>query len=852
MPLKLRADRDARRFLHHLGHWSDDVVVDGHGSLYAVWHLQGRNAEMDDALAVMRRWLADNKALHGVQDPRVEMWDQYTCTEGHPMRVLPECASWFGRLADDAYRTMPANAALNRRDLWFTLVLHRAGGIAGAVGAALTPPRRFVDVDDWSLGEFRDIAAAVDEGLKRYGRRRLGLDRDRPEASYGDGDRRHRRRRGPVRFSEIFEAWHLIANNHFRPIAVSAGPMGRLIVPEAPAFGDARKRELVIPAAEGVRYAAVLSMKDYVEEAWPYTTVCLREMDCPMTLTSAQGFRNRRREINRLTNIFTTSRASEHPAMAGSPLVEAMSKVIGAKDAIESGRALPVRHHWAATIYAPDMDRLNDRVGKATRRLADTGVTVLRQGVAVKAMFHCNVPGNLRWSPCAQKVKSVEAVAFGARINVPPGPAEGKWGAPLLMLKTDRNTEYAYHAHAEGVEESQAEHSGSFQIYGGSGAGKTTLANMMFGVGGQRTPKCRNVCIDSEYGMSAFVEAMGGAYMEFRPGRDAFGLMASLDDTPEDRAHAKQMLRAMAQQTRPGPIPTLDDDRLARGVARQLAMPAHLRSIVGVCAFLPNRPNVDGTERTLDRLRPWCRGERLGWVFDAPRDPIDLSHRIMGFDTTELRKDAEVCGPAVAHLLYRVSKLIDGDPLVLTIDEAQQIQLIPELDAAVQHILATIRKREGIVGLLTQLVETLHSHGAKSAAFRTLIPTSIYFGDENADYGFLVGGRRLTEAEFEVVTEVLPNRAHQFLLKRPGVSMVCGFDLSGAMHVVSVLSAREKTYRLMRELQAEHGRDPEAWVPPFMQRAPLLAKKPLADARAGKGRRAAPAPVPAALPEAAE
>ena len=63
-------------------------------------------------------------------------------------------------------------------------------------------------------------------------------------------------------------------------------------------------------------------------------------------------------------------------------------------------------------------------------------------------------------------------------------------------------------------------------------------------------------------------------------------------------------------------------------------------------------------------------------------------------------------------------------------------------------------------------------------------------------------------------------------LKRPSGSVLCRFDLSGAMDKVAVVSARESTYQLMNRLIAVHGPDPQAWVPHYERQAPRLAADP--------------------------
>ena len=231
-----------------------------------------------------------------------------------------------------------------------------------------------------------------------------------------------------------------------------------------------------------------------------------------------------------------------------------------------------------------------------------------------------------------------------------------------------------------------------------------------------------------------------------------------------------------------------------------------------------------GASRTA-RLRRWCRGEDLGWAFDNERDELDMTTRLVGFDTTAILRDELVCSPTLSYLFYRTRKLIDGRPIVLAVDEFWQTDKVEAFRAENNDHLKTIRKNEGVVLLATQAAhDALNSPVAHTIKQQT--PTKIFFGEETASRADLVDGLGLTEAEYLAVTQQLPAMRHTFLIKRPGGSVLCRFDLSGAKDKVAVISARESTYALMNRLIAKHGPDPEAWVPHFERQAPHIAANP--------------------------
>ena len=93
-------------------------------------------------------------------------------------------------------------------------------------------------------------------------------------------------------------------------------------------------------------------------------------------------------------------------------------------------------------------------------------------------------------------------------------------------------------------------------------------------------------------------------------------------------------------------------------------MPVELRSLAGLREFLGHSdPTGCGP-----RLEKWCRGNALGWAFDGDHDEVRVDENITGFDMTQLFEH-EACAPAGAYLLYRVTQLLDGRRVVLSIDE---------------------------------------------------------------------------------------------------------------------------------------------------------------------------------------
>ena len=817
-------DADARRYLPHQGHWDQSTVVDAHGALYCAFRVTGQFAQLAAVQDVMQNLAADDKVRQGISAPGVELWSHFVRMPGRSPRALPPVGTWAGARLDQACHDQAAARPLFENALYRTVVQRRPRGLVSAVRALFTPPQRFVQVPDWRGREFADLARKVEQGLTRYGVRRLGLT---PPAANG------------AVFSETFEAWHQVANCRSMPCGVTADPMGRLIVPNRPVFGDAASPEGSFLGEHGPHFFAVLTFLRYPAGIRPIMLDDLMEMPFGLVVTNAERFEMRQTAVDRMQR-----RMNQKQSVRGAGAAKQLAAMSEEQQEIETGESVPVQHHFSIAVHASSIEDLNRHVSRVSNLMAEQGVTLTRQREAIKAAFYTQLPANFDWSPCSAPAKSRNTAALAMPNGVSPGRARGRWGAPALLLRTTLETEYPLHLHIPASKDVDEGDRGNIRIQGPPGTGKTVLVNSIVN-GTLRVPRSRVFCVDNRRGMSVNIVAQGGSYAELVPGRPCCSLLRSLDATPENLTHIKAILLGAIKRDGHGPVSSLEDERLSRAVARQMRMEPHERSLWGVHAMLPSRKRDDGKDSAADRLRPWCRGQERGWALDAEQDMLDLSTRVAGCDTTLLLKDEMACGPVTAAVLHRVGLLANGDPFLLVIDEAWQIDLQPELAGVVGHSLATIRKDEGVVLLATQMPES-YSGSKLAAAYRNQVPTSIWYADAGADRTALAREHHMTAAEIEVVTEQLPNMPHCFLLKRPGESIICRFDLSGAPQALAVLSARRKTYDLMRSLQARHGTAPEQWLPHYERLAPGLAADPI-------GARDEPADLPATpVLEAAE
>lgn len=796
-------DRFTRAFLPLIGHLTEQAGVTRAGAVLAVLHVGGYAGELASAAHLAAQCEAENLIIRNVSIPGLEIWTHLVRRPEQQATELPACRSWYARRFDAEYRAQCLGSALFRNDLFVTVLMRPEPGLAASLRAllrCLTPCRSgaggsfaHASAEDWFLRDFEDVVSKVEAGLSRLGVRRLGM---RCEDS--------------VWFSEIAEAQYQVLNGYYRPIPLTCGDLGALLYQDRFVFGIGALEQRGSSASW---FAAALSIKEYPARTYPLMFDALLRVPCGLVVTDSFLCRQKAQVLEQI------SFRGKQMMSAADPAVSQIAELAQLADDVQSNRSVFGSHHKVVVVRARTLEELDHFASHVQALMAGAGMTIVREDRALKAVVVSQLAGNRGWRGRPGGLNSRNYASLAALNNVPAGSRRHRWGSPLICFRTTADTEYAFGFHVTDALTLPAEDLGTSVLTGGPGVGKTTLLGGML-LGAERQG-ARVVVIDKDRGLAPMCRATGGVYLVL-PAGEASGLapLRGLADTPEDRSFLEDFIKNLILSDGGKALTPDEDARLKRAVALQMRMPAEMRTLEGVAGMLGQR-DMEGAAA---RLRSWCRGGRLGWAFDGDRDDLRLDARLIGFDTTALLKNPAVSAPTLAYLFYRTSKLLDGTPFVLAVDEFWQAFRVPAFVAMAEDQIRTIRKKEGVVLMATQsphdLVVSPIAH-----LFKQSVPTKIFFGDEGAEPDDLAA-LDLTPQEIRVVKQTLPLMRHAFLIKRPGGSVICRFDLSAIRHHVAVLSGREATYGLMLRLIDRYGDRPEDWVPAFEDHAPLAVAEP--------------------------
>ncbi|WP_153007044.1 VirB4 family type IV secretion/conjugal transfer ATPase [Sphingomonas sanguinis] len=637
-----------------------------------------------------------------------------------------------------------------------------------------------------ALGEERRALDAATEAmlaaLGAYGARRLG--------EY---------RQGPATCSEILEYLAMLYGGEPRAVQLPESDIGQTLPDRRISFG-AQTIELGVAGDAPRSFVGMVGIKDYPGATGPGMLDELMRLPIELTVTQSFGFVDRQAALGKVNLTLRRMRAADDEALS------LRGELAGARDDLAAGRAAFGEHHLTVAVRGYTPEAVDAGGAEVQAALTDLGIIAVREDMALEPSFWAQFPGNFRYIPRRGMVASRNFAGLASLHNFPVGSADGNhWGDAVTVLETTAAGPYHFNFHHGDL--------GNFTVIGPSGSGKTVVLNFLLAQARRFDP--RIVFFDKDRGAELFLRAIGGRYDVLRAGEPAGLNPLLLDDTPENRRFLVEWLSLLVAE----PGRKLDGEDLAwikDAVEANMEAPRAYRRL-GHFAQLLRGGHRPRTGDLASRLAPWWGSGEHAWLFDNDEDLTDLGQRVVGFDMTRILDTPVVRTPAMMYLFHRVEERLDGSPTIIVVDEGWKALDDEAFTARIRDWEKTIRKRNGIVGFATQSAEDALDSRIASAIVEQAA-TQIFMANPKAQARDYVDGFGLTRHEYDLVRG-LPDNARAFLIKHGQESVVARLDLSGEADLLTILSGRERTVRLLDAIRAETGDDPKAWLPRLLEAA---------------------------------
>ncbi len=808
----LRRELTAAEQIPYTAHVSPTVVKTSFGDYLQVFRLSGASFETNDDQELNNWHERLNVLWRNIAGPNVALWSQVI----RRREDLTQVGAPPGDFADSLiakYRRRLGGETLMINEIYLAIVHRPASGLAtGLIGKALARTQSHAERLECAdaLDVCEKLAQTVAASLARYEPEILGIYRDES-----------------LQCSSLLEYLGVLVNGEWQRIPLPQGPINQSLATTRLFFG-VETLEYRLPTR--TRAGAMLGIKEYPTPSSVGMYNALLSAPFPFVLTQSFAFLTKsagqgllQRQFNRMAN-------------AGDFAVTQAEQLKAALDAITCNEFVMGDHHLSLQVLAdlPDgatdgadprrLKSLNDHVAIARSMLADCGMLVAREDLALEAAFWAQLPGNFPFRPRKAPITSRNFAAMAPFHNYPTGRATGNhWGDALTLLVTSAQSPYYFSLHASDPSSPDGgarKDTGHTLICGPTGSGKTVLVGFLVSTLASR--KVTQIVFDKDHGLEILVRALGGEYLSLRNAAPTGFNPLQLPVTPINVEFLKLWLRQLVAANSPGGAAVnsvrehADLDQALRGT---LALEPSARRLSRLVEFL-DPTDSEGVHARLARWCESCRGD-YAWVFDNATDNAIArleGHSLIGFDVTDFIDHPLTRAPITLYLFHLVRGLLDGRPLVCWMDEFWRLLADKAFESFAKDGPKTWRKLNGVMCLATQSTGDV----LESPISRTLIeqtPTKIFFPNSNAEFVEYTQGFGLTEREYRLIKDQMEPGSRQFLVKQGQHSVVCRLDLKGFDAELTVISGRAAQVERMQRLIERLGPQPVAWLPEFMSGA---------------------------------
>jgi len=786
-------------FVPYSSHVSPTVIKTTGGDYLMTWFLGGLPFVGREEWELEHRHNTFNRMLQTLRAPdyvNVAFWVHDIRRKGS-ISGNARYRQRFNQELSDAYYGSLSGQRVMLNELYLTLIYRPITG-GKAFVEKTDDISKLRAMEEQAVAKVMELASNVEAVLKDYSPQRLGI----YEASNG------------MVFSETLEFLGYLLNRVAEPVPVLSAPVSGYLPVSKQTF-SVKTGDYVITTPSGSNhYGAILNIKEYPDSTYPGILNGLKYLDFEYVIThsfSPIGRQDALRVLDRTKGLMISS---------GDKAVSQIVELDEAMDQLSSGNFVLGEYHYIIALYADSQAALQQQVATARAELSNAGFVSAKEDVAIAASFYSQLPCNWRYRTRQANVSSLNFLGLSPLHNFANGKKDrNPWGQCVTVLQTTNGQPYYFNFHAtHPAENSLGEKAiANTMVIGKSGTGKTALINFLLSQVQKYEPAPTIFFFDKDKGAEIFVRACGGNYLALENGQPTGFNPFQCERTDANVQFLADLVKVLCGKNE---YTAREDEDIFRAVENMLDTPMPLRSMTNFQKSLPNM----GDDSLYARIRKWTNGNSLGWVFDNPRDTVDLTRaNIIGFDYTDIIDNAEVRVPVINYLLHRLEELIDGRPLIYVMDEFWKIlDGKGGLKEFAKNKQKTIRKQNGLGIFATQSPEDALASDI-AAALIEQTATLILLPNPNASKKDYIEGLKLTEAEFEVVVS-LDERSRCFLVKQGHSSTVCQLNLRGLDDALAVISASTDNIEILNQVLRTRSRElgvqvdaltPEQWLDAF-------------------------------------
>lgn len=602
-----------------------------------------------------------------------------------------------------------------------------------------------------------------------------------------------------VEYSEVLTFLSMLVNLDATPVPLMRAQISEYLPMAHYRTGNGEFIE--ISMAGKTHWATVLSFSTYPNAT--YAGIIQKFLELPWRMIVSQTFQ----PIVKAEAKDWLEREYKRLSSSDSATNSELEDFENAREDVTADNTILGEYYFQVAIISDNHTDLQEKLSEAQAIFSECGFTSAPYEYAKLHAWFSALPGNVALQPRECKLTNQNACQILPYQVHSVGKQFGNpWGQAVCMLRTvsDEIFYFSFHDTEKNEDATGALAVGNTLIAGMTGAGKTVLLSFLLAQAQRFKNKPKTIIFDKDLGSSVFVNAMNGKYSRIQQGSPTGFNPFLLPNTPQNRSFLLELLITILESTG-GKLSVSEKNELEEAISQTMVSDKEHRKISALRNLL-----TDGDNSMRQRLTSWANGE-YAWVFNNADDYFSLDGNIIGIDYTEFLDIPAIRTPILMYLFYRIELMLDGKPVIISLDEAWKPLSDPAFARFIENKERTIRKQNGVLILTTQSpADFFREEETKVLVEQTV--TQILLPNPKAKREDYIGGLKLSEEEFQIIKDMNP-KSRQFLVRQSGESTHCKLNLKG-VRAVDVLSGSLARALHAEKLQKQYG---DEWLEKYYE-----------------------------------
>ena len=830
------------KYLPYSYHMTDNILSLKDGSMLSVFKVDGRTHDCASENELIS-WHNDlNMLVKGISSSQVELWsyEWHHETQQHPDG---EFSDYFSSYMNEYNKKIHKDKKQFVNELYLAVVYKPLADKTQKFFSKFERPS-ITDIEEMQkdcIESLEEINDQIQSSMAAYGIKPLGIyyrnkngdvvtkqeefdtenDEDTEDDLFAENSAVvsdfPEKSDSHYAFTALGEFLYFLANGEWCHLPVCSGRLADYMMDNRVTFslwGDVG----LIRTSEGNIYTKALEIRDFDKDTEPGQLNTLKEAPFEYLLAQSfcclsQGAAKSLIEHQEKSLVETKDRSATQ-----------LEQLSNALDMLIAGEFVVGESHTTVHLFDKNEDDLNKKSRKLKVMMGQCFIQAGPVSLASEAAYFGKMPGNISWAPRPVPINSWNFLHLSPFHNFLRGKEKNNpWGDALTMFSTVSGSPLFFNYHVTPLDEKSLNKRplGHTLITGKSGEGKTTLLNFLLAQSMKFKPRIFGY--DKDRGMEPFIRSVGGHYKVLSSGIPTGFAPLKLEPTLRNISYIKNLLKICLEITNNGPLTKDEGIELNKAIDSLLGehsvFSIEQRSMASLKSFVTS-------EGLKSLVNEWTTEGEFGWVFDNPKDSLDLSiNDVFCFDIGDfISAEGEVPHPAktpiLMYLLYRVRDAIDGTRRVIQVFDEFHSYLDDTVTVKeIKRGIKTDRKKDAVYVFSTQEPnDALSSSIGNTVLSQT--PTKICLRDDDAErehYKFL------TDSEFRA-HQTIPELSREMLVKQGSKSTIAKFDLKISNNdddmlkmnrILAVLSGEPQNAAIAESMVNEYGAEPEKWLPHY-------------------------------------